>query len=128
GGLGHPLLLGSRCVPRDVRLGREAPHVLVVSGSNMSGKSRLLRPVGLAAVLAQAGAPVPARALTLTPLAVGASIRLQDSLQAGTSRFYAEGTRVKQLVDLAPGAPALLFLLDEPFYGPNSHSRRIGCE
>jgi len=126
--LGHPLLLASRCVPNDVRLGREAPHVLVVSGSNMSGKSTLLRTVGLAAVLAQAGAPVPARALTLTQLAMGASIRLQDSLQAGTSRFYAEVTRVKQLVDLASGAPALLFLLDELFHGTNSHDRRIGSE
>ncbi len=126
--LGHPLLLASRCVPNDVRLGREAPHVLVVSGSNMSGKSTLLRTVGLAAVLAQAGAPVPADALTLTPLAVGASIRLQDSLQDGTSRFYTEVTRVKQLVDLGSGAPALLFLLDELFHGTNSHDRRIGSE
>ena len=58
-GLGHPLLLASRCVPNDVRLGHDAPHVLVVSGSNMSGKSTLLRTVGLSAVLAQAGAPVP---------------------------------------------------------------------
>ena len=127
-GLGHPLLLASRCVPNDVLLGHEAPHVLVVSGSNMSGKSTLLRTVGLSAVLAQAGAPVPADTLTLTPLAVGASIRLQDSLQSGTSRFYAEVTRVKQLVDLASGAPALLFLLDELFHGTNSHDRRIGSE
>ena len=127
-GLGHPLLLASRCVPNDVRLGHDAPHVLVVSGSNMSGKSTLLRTVGLSAVLAQAGAPVPADTLTLTPLAVGASIRLQDSLQSGTSRFYAEVTRVKQLVDLASGAPALLFLLDELFHGTNSHDRRIGSE
>ncbi len=126
--LGHPLLAARRCVRNDVRLGREAPHVLVVSGSNMSGKSTLLRTVGLSAVLAQAGAPVPAAALTLTPLAVGASIRIQDSLQAGTSRFYAEVTRVKQLVDLASGAPALLFLLDEIFHGTNSHDRRIGSE
>jgi hypothetical protein len=127
-GLGHPLLLASRCVSNDVRLGHDAPHVLVVSGSNMSGKSTLLRTVGLSAVLAQAGAPVPADTLTLTPLAVGASIRLQDSLQSGTSRFYAEVTRVKQLVDLASGAPVLLFLLDELFHGTNSHDRRIGSE
>ena len=127
-GLGHPLLLARRCVPNDVRIGRDAPHVLVVSGSNMSGKSTLLRTVGLSAVLAQAGAPVPAAALTLTPLAVGASIRIQDSLQDGTSRFYAEVTRVKQLVDLASGSPVLLFVLDELFHGTNSHDRRIGSE
>jgi len=78
--------------------------------------------------MAQAGAPVPADALTLTPLAVGASIRLQDSLQAGTSRFYAEVRRVKQLVDLAASTVPLLFLLDEIFHGTNSHDRRIGSE
>jgi len=127
-GLGHPLLPTARCVRNDVRLGREAAHVLVVSGSNMSGKSTLLRTVGLGAVMAQAGAPVPADALTLTPLAVGASIRLQDSLQAGTSRFYAEVRRVKQLVDLAASTVPLLFLLDEIFHGTNSHDRRIGSE
>ncbi len=126
--LAHPLLPPGRCVRNDVRIGGDAPHVLVVSGSNMSGKSTLLRTVGLNAVLAQAGAPVPAEALTLTPLQVGASIRVQDSLQAGTSRFYAEVTRVKQLVDLAAGTPPLLFLLDEIFHGTNSHDRRIGAE
>lgn len=126
--LAHPLLPPGRCVRNDVRIGGDAPHVLVVSGSNMSGKSTLLRTVGLNAVLAQAGAPVPAGALTLTPLAVGASIRVQDSLQAGTSRFYAEVTRIKQLVDLAAGTPPLLFLLDEIFHGTNSHDRRIGAE
>ena len=94
----------------------------------MSGKSTLLRTVGLSAVLAQAGAPVPAAALTLTPLAVGASIRIQDSLQDGTSRFYAEVMRVKQLVDLASGSPVLLFVLDELFHGTNSYDRRIGSE
>jgi len=126
--LGHPLLASSRCVANGVRLGGDAPHVLVVSGSNMSGKSTLLRTVGLSAVLAQAGAPVPAAALTLTPLAVAASLRIQDSLHAGTSRFYAEVTRVKQVVDLAAGSPPLLFLLDEIFHGTNSHDRRIGSE
>ncbi|HEV7734865.1 MAG TPA: DNA mismatch repair protein MutS [Candidatus Binatia bacterium] len=127
-GLGHPLLAPGKCIRNDVRLGGDAPHVLVVSGSNMSGKSTLLRTVGLNAVLAQAGAPVPADALSLTPLTVGASIRVQDSLQAGTSRFYAEVTRIKQLVDLASGTPPLLFLLDEIFHGTNSHDRRIGAE
>ncbi len=127
-GLAHPLLPPGKCIRNDVRLGGAAPHVLVVSGSNMSGKSTLLRTVGLNAVLAQAGAPVPAEALSLTPLTVGASIRVQDSLQAGTSRFYAEVTRIKQLVDLAGGTPPLVFLLDEIFHGTNSHDRRIGAE
>jgi DNA mismatch repair ATPase MutS len=102
--------------------------VLVVSGSNMSGKSTLLRTVGVNAVLALAGAPVRAVRLLLSPLAVGATLRIQDSLQAGKSRFFAEITRVRQLVDLAGGPLPLLFLLDEVFHGTNSHDRRQGAE
>ena len=82
----------------------------------------------MAAVLALAGAPVRARRLRLTPLAVGATLRIQDSLQAGKSRFYAEITRVRQLVDLSRGPLPLLFLFDELFHGTNSHDRRIGAE
>lgn len=124
--LAHPLLHPDHRVANDVHLGT-GPRAFVVSGSNMSGKSTMLRTVGVHAVLAQAGSVVPARALRLSPLAVGASIRLQDSLHAGTSRFYAEVKRVKQLVDLAAGATPLLFLLDELFAGTNSHDRQIGA-
>jgi DNA mismatch repair ATPase MutS len=102
--------------------------VLIVSGSNMSGKSTLLRTVGTNAVLALAGAPVRARRLLLSPLQVGASIRVQDSLQAGASRFYAEITRLRQIVELTKGPLAVLFLLDEILHGTNSHDRRIGAE
>jgi DNA mismatch repair ATPase MutS len=102
-------------------------QVLVVSGSNMSGKSTMLRTVGISAVLALAGAPVRARRLRLTPLAIGATLRIQDSLQAGRSRFFAEITRVRQLVDLSRGPLPLLFLLDEVFHGTNSHDRRVGA-
>ncbi len=126
-GLGHPLLPQEQCVRNDVHLGHGL-HVLVVSGSNMSGKSTLLRTVGVNAVLALAGAPVRARRLRLSPLTVGASIRILDSLQAGTSHFYAEITRLRQLMDLAQGAPPLLFLLDEILHGTNSHDRGIGAE
>ena len=126
-GLGHPLLPAARCVRNDVRLGA-APAVLVVSGSNMSGKSTLLRTIGVNAVLAQAGAPVRAARLALSPLAVGTSMRVHDSLQTGTSRFYAEIQRLRQLVDRAAGTPPLLFLLDEILHGTNSHDRRIGAE
>src|SRR5262249_37289135 len=101
-GLGHPLLPRGRCVPNDLRLGAE-PRVLLVSGSNMSGKSPFLRTVGVNAVLALAGAPVRARRVRLSPLAVGATLRIQDSLQAGRSRFYAEILRVRQVVDLTRG-------------------------
>src|SRR5690606_5694927 len=79
------------------------------------------------AVLALAGAPVRARALTLTPLAVGATLRIQDSLQEGRSRFYAEITRVRQLADAAGGPTPLLFLLDELLHGTNSHDRLVGA-
>lgn len=126
-GLGHPLIPESRNVRTDLQLCDEL-RVLIVSGSNMSGKSTLLRTVGINTVLAMAGAPVCARSLRLAPLAVGASIRIQDSLQAGASRFYAEITRLRQIVELTHTGPPVLFLLDEILHGTNSHDRRIGAE
>ena len=126
-GLGHPLLPSSRCVRNDVRLSARAP-VLLVSGSNMSGKSTLLRAVGLNVVLAMAGAPVCAQTLRLAPLALGASIRVNDSLREGQSRFSAELTRLRQIVALAERGSALLFLIDELLQGTNSNDRRIGAE
>jgi hypothetical protein len=125
--LGHVLLPAERCVRNDLRLGDET-RLLIVSGSNMSGKSTLLRAVGTNAVLAEAGAPVCARRLRLSPLAVGASLRVRDSLQEGTSRFYAEIRRLGQIVGLAEGPRPVLFLLDEILHGTNSHDRGIGAE
>jgi DNA mismatch repair ATPase MutS len=115
-------------VANDVRLGRADAPVVIVSGSNMSGKSTLLRAVGVNAVLAQMGAPVAARSLRMTGLTVGASLRSQDSLVSGVSRFYAEILRLRQVVERAGGDPPLLFLLDEILSGTNSHDRRIGAE
>jgi hypothetical protein len=126
-GLGHPLIPEGACVRNDVRLDPEQ-CLLLVSGSNMSGKSTLLRTVGMNAVLALAGAPVRASALRISPLSLGASIRIVDSLQQGASRFYAEITRLRQLVDLARDHPPLLFLLDEILHGTNSGDRRVGAE
>jgi hypothetical protein len=111
---------------QDQPSGRE--RLLVVSGSNMSGKSTLLRTLGTNVVLAQAGAPVRARRMTLAPMAVGASIRIVDSLQGGVSRFYAELLRLRQIVDLTAGPLPVLFLIDEFFHGTNSHDRRTGAE
>jgi len=125
--LGHPLLEASRCVRNDVSL-CDVPRLLLVSGSNMSGKSTLLRSVGVAAVLAQAGAPVRARRLRLSPLAVGASMRVFDSLQEGHSHFYNEIRRLRSIVERTAGERAVLFLLDEILHGTNSHDRRIGAE
>ncbi len=116
----------SGCVRNDVTLGRE-PSLLVVSGSNMSGKSTLLRTLGTNVVLAQAGAPVRARRLRLSPLSVGASLRVLDSLQDGSSHFWAEITTLRRIVKLADGERPLLFLLDEILAGTNSHDRRIGA-
>jgi hypothetical protein len=127
-GLGHPLLPRSGCVRNDLALGGDAPRLVLVSGSNMSGKSTMLRTVGINVVLALAGAPVRAARMTLSPLQVGATLRIQDSLAEGASRFYAEITRLKLLVDLAQRQPPLLFLLDEILAGTNSHDRRIGAE
>ncbi len=122
----HPLIEKSRAVPNDVTL-NAAPRLLIVSGSNMSGKSTLLRAIGLNTVLAWAGAPVNAAELKLSPLATGASIRVTDSLQDNRSRFFAEITRLRQIVDLTRDAHPVLFLLDELLSGTNSHDRRIGA-
>jgi len=97
-----------------------------VSGSNMSGKSTLLRTVGINIVLALAGAPVRAESLRLSPLVTGATLRIQDSLLEGRSRFYAEITRIREIADISRGPVPLLFLLDELFHGTNSHDRLIG--
>jgi hypothetical protein len=125
-GVAHPLLAPATAVANDVRLTVGDTQLLLVSGSNMSGKSTLLRTVGLNAVLAQAGAPVRARRFRLTTLHVGATLRIQDSLQAGRSRFFAEITRVSAIVRLARQAP-VLFLLDELLSGTNSHDRLHGA-
>ncbi|MBV9183520.1 MAG: mismatch repair protein [Acidobacteria bacterium] len=125
--LGHPLIPASTCVRSSLSLAGRVSG-LIVSGSNMSGKSTLLRAVGVNAVLAMAGAPVRAKKLEMSPLHVGASIRINDSLQDGRSRFYAEITRLRKLFDLAGSDPPLLFLLDELFEGTNSQDRLIGAQ
>jgi MutS domain V/MutS domain III len=124
--LGHPLIPDDRRVTNDLRLGGK-PRLLIISGSNMSGKSTMMRSAGVAAVLALAGGPVCAASLRITPMNVGASIRIHDSLQENASRFYAEILRIRQILELARTGP-LLFLLDEVLAGTNSHDRRIGAE
>jgi hypothetical protein len=125
--LSHPLMARAAAVANDVSL-NERSRLLVVSGSNMSGKSTLLRAVGVNTVMALAGAPIRAASLRLSPLAVGATLRIQDSLLEGRSRFYAEITRIRMLVDIAAGPLPLLFLLDELFHGTNSHDRLVGAQ
>jgi DNA mismatch repair ATPase MutS len=151
-GLGHPIRPATTFVRNDLRLGDgiagspphpgdrhrlgggiagtegTAPRALIVSGSNMSGKSTFLRTVGVNTVLGLAGAPVRARRMRLSRLAVGASIQIHDSLAEGQSRFYAEILRLRQILALAKEGRPLLFLLDEILHGTNSHDRRIGAE
>ena len=125
-GLAHPLLPEAQAIRNDVQLGGEI-RLWIVSGSNMSGKSTLLRTIGINTVLAWAGAPVRAARLKISPLSLGASIRTTDSLQDGRSRFYAEITRLREIVSLTGGDRPVLFLLDELLSGTNSHDRRIGA-
>jgi hypothetical protein len=125
--IGHPLLAGAVCVRNDVAISGDT-RGLLISGSNMSGKSTLLRTVGINTVLAMAGAPVRAQRLRLSPLQVGANIRINDSLHEGSSRFYAEITRLRHLNELAARTPPLLFLLDEVLQGTNSRDRFVGAQ
>jgi hypothetical protein len=125
--IGHPLLPAATCSRNDLTLTTERT-LLLVSGSNMSGKSTLLRTLGVNVVLALAGGTVRARRLALSPLRIGACMRVSDSLQDGTSHFYAEITRLRSIVALGDRSAPLLFLLDEILHGTNSHDRRIGAE
>ena len=125
-GMRHPLLPEERSVGNDVSLGQDV-RLLIVSGSNMSGKSTFLRAVGLNNALAWAGAPVCARSMRVSRLYLGASIRVTDSLLDNRSRFFAEIVRIKQIVDVAKNCPGALFLLDELLSGTNSHDRQIGA-
>jgi len=129
-GLGHPLLPATRRVTNDVQLGPPGT-VLLVTGSNMSGKSTLLRAIGANAVLAQCGAPACAVSLQLPPCDLQTSIRIQDSLEHGVSYFMAALARLKGVVDAAqrePGDRALIYLLDEILQGTNSAERGIAVQ
>ena len=122
--LGHPLL--DAAVTNDVSMTTPL-QTLVVSGSNMSGKSTFLRTIGINVVMAQAGSPVCATRMHLSPLTVAASIRIQDSLREGRSRFYAEILRLRQIMDCARDRAPALFLIDEFLQGTNSHDRLVGA-
>lgn len=127
--LGHPLLPPPQCVSNDVELGPPGT-LLLVTGSNMSGKSTLLRSIGMNTVLAQMGAPVCAASMRSTPLELATSMRISDSLADGVSFFMAELKRLREVVGraeaLGQDAPrGQLFLLDEILQGTNSRERQI---
>lgn len=125
--LGHPLLAPAERVDNDVELGPPGTFLLV-TGSNMSGKTTLLRAVGANVVLAQAGGPVAARSLTMPPTLLATSIGIEDSLLEGISYFMAELLRLKRVVETAESPPpgvTVLYLLDEILRGTNSGERQI---
>ena len=129
--LGHPLLAPSVARTNAVGIG-PAGTFLLITGSNMSGKSTLLRAIGLNAVLAQAGGPVFASALRLPPVTLATSVRINDSLEQGVSYFMAELLRLKWVVDVAEqtqpaGERITLFLLDEILHGTNTSERQIAA-
>ena len=136
-GIGHPLIAAAKCVRNSLRIGGET-RVLLISGSNMSGKSTLMRTVGVNTVLAMCGGPVRAESLRLTPMRIGASLLVNDSLQDGHSRFYAE---IRKLSAICSGAEScadgesgsggdagVMFLLDELLQGTNSKDRMVGAQ
>ena len=124
--LSHPLIPRAQRVPNDIRLGVDQ-QLVMVSGSNMSGKSTLLRSIGISAVMASCGAPVQARKLELSDFNIGCAMRAQDSLRDGSSLFYAVISRIKCVVDLAAAKSPVLFLLDEILQGTNSQDRLVGA-
>ena len=124
-GLAHPLLR-DEAVPNDVALDSRQP-ILVVSGANMAGKSTLLRTIGINVSLAYSGAPVRATSMTMSDLAVIASVRVTDSLQRGESRFSAELRRIQAMLESVQAGRPTLALIDELFGGTNSYDRYTGA-
>lgn len=125
--IAHPLLPASKRIANDLSIGAKL-RLLLVSGSNMSGKSTLMRALGLNVVLALAGAPVCASRLRVSPMLIATAMRQADSLQEGVSAFYAEVRRLQAIREWTKGPRPVLFLLDEILRGTNSHDRRIGAE
>jgi len=128
--LGHPLLPPDTCVCNDVEVGPPSTF-LFITGSNMSGKSTLMRALGSNVVLGAAGAPVCALSMTLPPVRLWTSMRVDDSVTDGISRFMAELLRVRSVVEAARarrhGEPPVLYLLDEMLQGTNTAERRVAA-
>ena len=125
-GLAHPLIAADARVANDVAL-QGRGYALVVTGSNMAGKSTLLRALGSAVALALAGGPVIATRMRLMPVRMRASMRIADSLQAGSSYFHAELERLRIVIAEAEEEPPILFLLDELLRGTNARARHRGA-
>jgi ABC-type multidrug transport system fused ATPase/permease subunit len=126
-GLGHPLIAREKRVVNDASLSQAGERALLITGSNMSGKSTYLRSIGLCAVMAGAGLPVCAKRAVVSTMKTWTSMRIGDALDRGMSHFYAELVRLKAIVASAQAGDGVLFLLDEILHGTNSHERSIGA-
>jgi hypothetical protein len=125
--LAHPLVSRAKRVGNDVAM-QDPGALVLITGSNMSGKSTFLRAIGLAVVLGRLGVPVPARSLHMRPLTVTTCMRVQDDLAQGASLFQAEVRRLRACLDHARSSPLTLILLDEILAGTNSRERHLGTE
>ncbi len=122
--MGHPLINEKKRVSNNLRL---ADQIAVITGSNMSGKTTLLRTVGINLILAYAGAPVCARQFRCSIMDIFTSMRISDDLNNGISTFYAELLRIKMIMDYSKKEQAMIFLIDEVFRGTNSLDRVVGA-
>jgi DNA mismatch repair ATPase MutS len=122
--MGHPLLVEAKRVHNTIDLNN---NICVITGSNMSGKTTLLRTIGINLVLAYGGAPVCVSKLKCSLMDIYTSMRINDDLNSGISTFYAELLRIKMIIDFSHKKRDMIFLIDELFRGTNSKDRIIGA-
>jgi len=124
-GFGHPLITQDKRICNNFSIKN---NLCVITGSNMSGKTTLLRTLGVNLVLAYAGAPVCAKQLQTAVMDIFTSMRIEDDLNSGISTFYAELLRIKKIIDYSQTKKPMLFLIDEIFRGTNSRDRILGAK
>ena len=125
--IGHPLIPVEKRINNSVSIASKG-QIMLITGSNMAGKSTYLRSIGVNTVLAMAGAPVCARQFEISHVNLISSMRIADNLEESTSTFYAELKKLKQVIDAANEGEKILVLLDEILRGTNSHDRHIGSK
>jgi hypothetical protein len=123
--IGHPLINAAKRVNNDILIGSNE-EIMLITGSNMAGKSTYLRSIGVNTVLAMAGAPVCADSFTLSPVQLISSMRIADNLEESTSTFYAELKKLKAVIDWVNAGEKVFILLDEILRGTNSLDRHTG--
>ena len=123
--IGHPLINAAKRVDNDIAI-NSSEELMLITGSNMAGKSTYLRSIGINTVLAMAGAPVCASAFTLSPVQIISSMRIADNLEESTSTFYAELKKLKAIIDRVNAGEKIFILLDEILRGTNSLDRHTG--